>query len=103
MKDEQALDLSPRAAAAISELKGLISQRYPEAEFRLSRNPEDPDALDLKAIVDVDDTDEIVDLVIDRMQQLLIEDDLAIYVVPVRPLSRILTKRAARAAQVTTP
>ena len=57
----------------------------------------------MKAIVDVEDTDEVVDVFIDRMLEMQIDEDLPVYVIPVRPLSRIMAMRSALAGQATNP
>jgi hypothetical protein len=33
--------LEPRLRAAVEELMEIVRQRYPEAQFRLSRDPDD--------------------------------------------------------------
>ncbi len=38
--------------------------------------------------VDVDDTDAVVEVYIDRLLELQIDDGLSVYVVPIRPLDR---------------
>ena len=83
-----ALMPGPKMQAAIEELEALIVARYPEAAFRVSRSPEEEDAIYLKAIVDVDETDDVIDLIIDRMMELQIQDELPIFVVPVRTPER---------------
>jgi hypothetical protein len=45
---------------------------------------EDPEGLYVLATVDVDDTDAVVDVYIDRLLTLQIDDGLPIYVVPLR-------------------
>jgi hypothetical protein len=43
------------------------------------------------ATVDVEDTDVVVEVYIDRLLDLQIDEGLAVYVVPVRPLARVHT------------
>ena len=43
--------------AAIDELQALIRQHHPEAQFRVSHDPEGSEAIHLIAVLDVDDTD----------------------------------------------
>ena len=90
--------IGPEMQGAIDELKAIILAHYPETAFRVTPSPEERDAVHLKAIVDVDDTDEVVDLVIDRMMEMQIDDGLPIYVVPVRTPER---RAAAVAAGIT--
>jgi hypothetical protein len=42
------------------------------------------------ATVDVEDTEAVMDVYIDRLLELQIDAGLAVYVVPVRPLARVL-------------
>jgi hypothetical protein len=81
-------DHDPRVASALSELQTIIRARYPSALFAVSHG-EDPQGIYLTATVDVEDTDVIVDLVIDRLLAIQIEEALPIYVIPIRPPARI--------------
>lgn len=90
MSAERVEPADPRLQGALDELQGMILQRYPEATFEVTRSLDDPQAVHLNATVDVEDTDEVVDLVIDRMMGLQIEEGLPIYVIPVRPVERAL-------------
>jgi hypothetical protein len=74
---------TPRMQAALAELQGLIQQAYPTATFAVALG-EDPEGLYVLATVDVDDTDAVVDVYIDRLLTLQIDDGLPIYVVPLR-------------------
>lgn len=83
------LDLSsPRMQAAIEELQRLIQQRYPEAIFQVEPG-DDPTGMYVLVTVDVEDTDAVVEVFIDRLLELQIDEGLAVYVVPVRPLARV--------------
>ena len=84
--------------SAIDELTAIILSHYPGTTFRVTPSPEERDAVHLKAIVDVEDTDDVVDLIIDRMMEMQIDDGLPIYVVPVRTPER---RAAAVAAGIT--
>lgn len=84
-------DHDPRVASALSELQAIIRARYPSALFAVSHG-EDPEGIYLTAMVDVEDTDVIVDLVIDRLIAIQIEQSLPIYVIPIRPPGRIAIK-----------
>jgi len=79
-----------RLQRGLDELRGIILRRYPEATFEVSRGPDDPEAIHLTATVDVEDTEDVVDLVIDRMMELQIEENLPIFVIPTRPMERAL-------------
>ncbi len=88
MSIEHAHEGDPRVQQALGELEGLIRQRYPTATFRVSHG-EDPDGLYLKATVDIEDTDEVADVFMERLLQLQIDEDLPVYVVPLRPPKRV--------------
>ena len=92
MKATREPKLRPRMQQAVEELKGLVRERYPEAGFRVARSPEDPRIIHLWAIVD-EDGDVVIDVVIDRMMEIQIEDELPIFVIPVRPGERALEMR----------
>jgi hypothetical protein len=90
MRAEQ-LDLStPRMQAAIEEIQRLIQQHYPEATFQVEPG-DDPTGMYILATVDVEDTDVVVEVYIERLLELQIDEGLAVYVVPVRPLARVRT------------
>lgn len=86
----------PKVQQALDELKTLIVQRYPQAQFRVNRGQDDPAAIHLIAIVDVEDTDEVADLTIEKEMELQIEDGLPVFVIPVQPIERITTRWEAR-------
>ena len=89
MNAEHANQHDPRIRRAIEELKDLIQRRYPRATFEVARE-DDPDGIYLRATVEVGDIDEVVDVVIDRLLELQVEERLPVYVMPVRPLERVL-------------
>lgn len=70
----------PAINRALSELRDLISARWPDAEYAVVHR-EDPEGIYLRAIVDVADMDDVVDVVLDRMVALN-ELGLPVYVVP---------------------
>src|SRR4051794_17273528 len=78
----------PRVQAAVTELTGLIRDRYPSSTFTVDEG-EDPEGVYVTATVDVEDTDAVVDLFIDRMVDLQVKAGLPVYVIPVRPLARV--------------
>ena len=75
---------------AIDELQRLIQRHYPAATFQVEPG-DDPMGMYVLATVDVEDTDAVVDVYIDRLLELQIDEGLAVYVVPVRPLARVPT------------
>ena len=80
---------TPHMQAAIMELQGLIQQHYPNTTFEVVHG-DDPTGIYVLATIDVEDTDAVVDVYIDRLLGLQIDAGLAVYVVPVRPLARVL-------------
>src|SRR5688572_12303562 len=105
MSDDQALDLAPRLQEAVEELQAMVRQRYPEAQFRVSRSPEDPEIVHLTTIVDLDDPDEVSDLVIERENQLLVDEGLPVFVIPIRTPERVaaLLQEARAKRKMTVP
>ena len=102
---DDTLDLDQRMAEAIAELKALVSAHYPDASFRVSRSDDDPSIVHLATVVDVDDPDDVTDLVIDRMRELLVDEGLPIYVIPIRSPERVAATLAmsGHSASVTAP
>ena len=79
----------PRIRQALVELKAMIRERWPGASFEVSQG-EDPEGIYLDATVDVEDTDEVMDVVVDRLLELQVEESLPIYVIAGRPLEKVL-------------
>lgn len=86
----------PRLLAAVDELRTMIAARYPEATFEVTSGS-DPPGLYLIPTVDVEDTDEVVEVILERELAMQIEEELPVYVFPVRPPARVLAELAARA------
>lgn len=82
------------SAPALAELQGAIGTRYPSTLFHVRRGIDDPETTYLVATVDVDDPDEVLDLVLDRLVQLQVDGGLAISVLPVHTSERV--QRAIR-------
>ena len=89
MKHESMWPADDRIAAALAEFQELIRARYTDAIFAISER-NDPPGVYLKAIVDIDDADPIIDLMIDRMLELQIEQEVPVWVLPLRPPARVL-------------
>lgn len=83
----------PRMQAAVAELQNLILSHYPSTTFTVGEE-DDPDGVWVHAIVDVDDTDEVTEVFIDRMIDMQVEDGLSVYVVPLRTPERIAAASA---------
>ena len=95
--------MDPEMQAAVAELQHLILTRFPSTVFTVGE-ADDPDGVYMRAIVDVDDTDEVIKVFLDRMTDLQVEDGLPIYVVPVRTPARrgalLHRQQAARSISV---
>jgi len=87
----------PRIVAAIEELKTLIAARYPEAAFTVFEG-EDPEGIYLKATVDIEDSSDALEPVLDKLHELEVEQELPIYVVTSQPLERIAAQLKAMAS-----
>lgn len=97
MKEEQQeIRLDGRMQQAVAELQALIGQYYPDASFSLGHPEDEPTSVELTAIVDVDDPDEVLDTVIDRVVQLQVDEQLPIHVVPIRTPERVAAYLAER-------
>ena len=66
----------------------MIRQRFSDAQFRTGRDTDDSSVVQLIVTVDVEDTEVVLDVVIDRMMEMQIEEGLPIFVVPLRPVER---------------
>ncbi len=75
-----------RIQHAVDELKETIQDHYPDAQFHAGAGG-DPIGVYLTAIVDIDDPDVVMDLVLDRLLQLQVKEELPVYVIPIRPLA----------------
>jgi hypothetical protein len=100
---ESIRDLHPKMLAAIAEMKKRVRARYPDATFDLAQDDEDPSIIHLITVVDVEDPDEVTDLVIDRMGELLVDEGLPLYVIPIRAPDRVAAMLAATRAPTSQP
>lgn len=89
MSMKRTSDLNLRIQRAIDELKAMIKGRFPDASFDVYEG-DDPSGTYLRVTVDIDDTDEVTDLIIDRLVDMQVEEGLPVYVIPLRPLERVL-------------
>lgn len=74
-----------RIQQILEEFKGLIGAAYPEATFDLEVGGE-PDGIYLIVTIDLEDTEEVLGVVMDRMLEVQIEERLPVYVLPLRPI-----------------
>ncbi|MCA1597521.1 MAG: hypothetical protein LC769_00630 [Chloroflexi bacterium] len=96
MSVEQADDLDVRIQQAVNELQDMIKGRYPTTSFAVGQG-DDPSGTYVVATVDIDDPDDVMDLIIDRLVDIQVEDGLPVYVVPVRTEERVLRELQSRA------
>lgn len=87
MPREHPLLADPRIQAAIAEFTAMIGQNFPAVEFTTYIG-DDPVGVYLRAVVDLDAPDEVMDLIIDRLLTLQAEEELPFYVIPVRTPER---------------
>lgn len=95
MSREQLEGLDPHVVDALQELEGIVTRRYPGTTFEVARAADEPESILLWATVDVDDPDEVIDLVLDRMLEMQIDDGLPVHLVPIRTSERILAELRA--------
>src|SRR5262245_21432862 len=95
---ERAITLDPKLQAAVDELAGRIASSYPGAAFRVSHHPDDAGMVLLDAIVDMDDTEAVNDLILERMEQLRLDEGVPILVIPLRTPERVARLREAMQA-----
>jgi hypothetical protein len=85
----------PRIREAIDALREIIRARYPDAAFDVYER-DDPVGVHLLATVDIDDTDEVMDLVLDKLYEIQVEQELPVYVVTAQPLTRVARQLRGR-------
>jgi hypothetical protein len=91
MTTERISEDDPRVQVAVAELQELIRGRWPGAKFSIARGEDNPEGIHLNATVDVDDPEEVLDLVIDRVVGMQSEQELPIHVIPLRPVEKVRT------------
>ena len=77
-----------RIQAARAEMRGMIQAVFPTTTFQVYRG-EDPHGVYLRAIVDVEDTDDVIDVFIDRLVDIQVEERLPLYVIPMHTPERV--------------
>ena len=95
MRQEQSIPLTPAMEKAVNELKGVIAERFPQASFVIE-DGFDPKGIYLVTTVDIADTDEVIDVIGDRLVELQVDEGLPIYVTPLRPIQRVLAQLQER-------
>ncbi len=89
MSTEYFDQIDPARQGAVNELIGIITRRYPTASFTVGPGEDDPDATHITTTVDIDDPDDVVDMVIDRMLELQLDQGIPVYVIPIRTPERV--------------
>ena len=84
---ESQIVITPRAQAALDELRSLIAASFPEATFDIYKGYE-PAGIYLSATVDVEDMQDVVDVFIERLVDMQVDDGIPVYVSPRRPFER---------------
>lgn len=85
----------PRLTNAVEELQTLIRRRYPDAQFEVLRDVDEPTGIHLATTVDYEDPDEVLDVVMDRLLELQVEERLPIHVLPLLPFERLVAPEAS--------
>ena len=83
--------LTPRMQEAVEELKRFITTRFPQATFVVEEGF-DPEGIYLVTTVDIADTDDVIAVVGDRLVELQVDEDLPLYVTPLRPIERVIAE-----------
>ena len=84
MAGKQTLSNDPKVIDALDELRAIIVSRYPTATFDVFHR-DGPCGVRLRARVDVEDLDEVIDAVIDKLYEVQVERELPVYVVAAHP------------------
>ena len=95
MSQERRISLTPAMEKAINELQVRISERFPQASFVVEEGF-DPKGIYLVTTVDITDTDEVIDVIGDRLVELQVDEGLPIYVTPLRPIQRVIAELRER-------
>ena len=90
-------DHDPRADVALAELRERIAAHYPDATFEVAHG-DDPPGTYLVPTLDLDDTEELFDVIGERLLEMQIDEGLRLYVFPVRPLARVLAEMSSGAS-----
>ena len=85
----------PISTKAVNELKRTITERFPQASF-VVEDGFDPKGIYLVTTVDIADTDEVMDVLGDRLVELQVDEGLPIYVTPLRPIQRVVAELQER-------
>ena len=95
MTKEQSLLNDPQIQQAVAELRTLIEGRYPGATFDVFER-DDPQGVRLRATVDIEDTDPVMEVVMDALHDIQVERELPVYVVTEQPIARVAEQLRVR-------
>ncbi len=84
----QATRALQQARVFIAAVEALILAHYPDATFAVFHG-EDPEGTYLRATVDIEDLDEVMDLVTDLLLDIEVEQGLPVYIALTQPDGRI--------------
>ena len=100
-----AVELDTQRRQVVAELMSTIKLHYPSAAFSVRNGIDDPEATYITAIVDIDDPDEVLDLVEDRLLalQLGAEAEQCVVQLTVTPIPCFLLAGDAEAGQDSLP
>jgi hypothetical protein len=91
MNQDHPISLTPAMEKAVNELKSAISKRFPKASFVVEEGF-DPKGIYLVTTVDIADTDEVIDVIGDRLVELQVDKGLPLYVTVLRPIQRVIAQ-----------
>jgi hypothetical protein len=83
----------PPLMDAIAEIEALILSHFPGATFEIALG-DDPEGTYLTATVDIEDTDEVMD-VVERLLEMQVEEGIPLYPIIIRPIERVLAELRA--------
>jgi hypothetical protein len=83
-----------RLRELVEELCQRVKARYPEAEFQVYRRNGDPKEIYIRAYTDDEDDLAVLDTIVEREIEILVEEDYDIHVIPL-PLSSLADPTAA--------
>jgi len=89
MNAERMEGMDPRSRRALNDLQEMILKRYPEAWLDVAPG-DDPEGIYLRATVDIDDVEQILDVVRDRLFEIQVDEGLPIYLIPLEPFGRVM-------------
>jgi hypothetical protein len=96
--ERRRVSMTPRLEEAVAELQSLIASHYPEVTFSVS-DGDDPEGIYLTATIDVEDMEEVIEVFLDRLVDMQVDEELPVFVVPIRPVERSRAMLAAQQAR----